>query len=98
MPSVVMNGLMPTSVMIRPLTKPTSVPTPRPAPIATGTGNPRDANTALTRPESASVDPTERSNAPATSSTVMPTAMMLWSDTDSSTAEMLGRLRNSGAA
>ena len=54
-----------------------SVPVAKPKPMATGTAKPLDANTAVTRPHKASVDPTDRSNAPATSRMVMPTAIML---------------------
>ena len=93
-----MNGLMPISVMMRPLMMPTSTPTRRPSSIATGTGTPLLRNIAVTIPESARFEPTERSNAPATRRTVIPTAIMLWSDSDRSTAETLLLLMNSGAA
>ena len=98
MPRVVMKGLIPTSVMIRPLIAPTSVPVASPMPTARGRANPAAANTAVTNPASASVEPTERSKAPATRRRVMPTAMMLWSESERSTAEMLSPFRNSGAA
>ena len=73
-PSVVMNGLTLSQAMVTPLTRPTSAPAAMPA--ATPAAMPASSITMLaTQPDSAAVEPTERSKPPPTITKVMPMAI-----------------------
>src|SRR5688572_21668391 len=61
MPSVVMKGGILLAVVTSPLTAPKAVPRPTPASAASGGGTPCTKRSAVTRPHSASSEPTERS-------------------------------------
>src|SRR6185295_9066125 len=75
MPRVAMNAGRRPFVMRRPFTSPLAPPTPSPARMAAGTGQPPCSAQASTTPESASSEPTDRSIPPERITNVIPRAM-----------------------
>ena len=95
-PSVAISALMPMRVTMMPLTRPAIAPTRMPPTSATSAGQPHQpAMTPAHTPDSASVEPTDRSKVPPIISSIMPHTMMPTGARLSSTArifDMVGKL------